>query len=292
MDIGIQIYLGGASANPDFLGRAAQAIEERGFHSLWLPENVVLTPEIRTRYPYSVDGTFPFNLTDLPFEPFTGLAFAAAKTTRIRLGTGICILPQRHPVYTAKQAADVDVLSGGRLDFGIGVGWLREEFEALAVSFDRRGARASDYIGVMKTLWCDEVCQYEGEFYSLPPCHQSPKPVQKPHPPLYFGGESDYALRRVARLGQGWFAAGTPPGELTGRLARLDQLLLEEGRSRTEIEIFVGPPDGKADLDMTKRYRDAGAAQVILGLSSRNIERFLGRLDEYAENLVAPARAL
>jgi probable F420-dependent oxidoreductase len=292
MKIGIQLYLGGDSADPEFLGQAARAVEEREFHSLWLPEHVVLTPEIRSHYPYSVDGSFPFDTKALPLEPFTGLAFAAAQTSRIRLGTGICILPQRHPVYTAKQAADVDVLSGGRLDFGIGVGWLAEEFDTLGVPFERRGARARDYIGVMKTLWCDELCQYEGEFYSLPPCYQSPKPVQKPHPPLYFGGESDAALTRVARFGQGWFAAGMVPEKLPERLQKLTALLEREGRGLEDIEIFVGPPDGKADLETVTRFRDEGAAQVILGLTSRNFDRFMRRLDGLYEGLVRSAQAL
>ncbi len=292
MKIGIQLYLGGSSANPEFLGQAAEAVEERGFHSLWLPEHVVLTPEIESRYPYSVDGSFPFDLTALPLEPFTGLAFAAARTSRIRLGTGICILPQRHPVYTAKQAADVDVLSGGRLDFGIGVGWLAEEFQALGQPFERRGARARDYIGVMRSLWCDEVSSYEGELYSLPACYQSPKPVQKPHPPLYFGGESDFALARVAAFGGGWFAAGMTPDLLPERRRRLATLLERQGRRLSDVEIFAGPPDGKADLDMVKRFRDGGAEQVILGLTSRDFERFMRRLDGLYENLVRPAQDL
>lgn len=292
MKIGVQVYLGGEAANPAFLSAIARAAEERGFHSLWLPEHVVMPPEFDSPYPYSADGRFPFDLEALPFEPFTGLAFAAAVTSRIRLGTGICILPQRHPVYTAKQAADVDVLSGGRLDFGIGVGWLREEFEALAQPFERRGARARDYVGVMRTLWCDKVSEYRGEFYTLPPCYQSPKPVQKPHPPLYFGGESDAALRRVAALGQGWFAAGTTADALPQRMSRLSELLADEGRGIGDIDVFVGPPGGKADLEMAQRFRDAGAEQVILGLAGRDLQRLLRRLDDYATGLVAPAEGL
>jgi len=292
MKIGVQVYLGGDAANPAFLAAVARAAEERGFHSLWLPEHVVMPPTFRSRYPYAADGRFPFDPAALPFEPFTGLAFAAALTSRIRLGTGVCILPQRHPVYTAKQAADVDVLSGGRLDFGIGVGWLEEEFEALAQPFARRGGRARDYVAVMRSLWCDEVSEYQGEFYTLPPCYQSPKPAQKPHPPLYFGGESEHALRRVAALGQGWFAAGLSLEALPPRLARLSALLAEHGRSLDQVEVFFGPPEGKADLAMAKRLREVGVEQVILGLAGRDPQRLLRRLDDYANNLVAPAAGL
>lgn len=288
MKIGVQLYLGGAAANPAHLSALARGVEERGFHSLWLPEHVVLPPEVGSHYPYSVDGRFPFDLTALPFEPFTGLAFAAAVTSRVRLGTGICILPQRDPVYTAKQAADVDVLSGGRLDFGIGVGWLREEFEALGRPFAHRGARAREYVQVMQTLWQDEVCTFAGDYFTLGPCHQSPKPVQQPHPPLFFGGESAAALKRVAEMGQGWFAAGIAPEALPAACRRLEEMLAAHGRRRDEIAIYVGPPDGKADRAMAERYRDAGAVQVILGLAGRNLDRLLRRLDDYAEGLVRP----
>ena len=292
MKIGLQTYLGGESAEPEFLGRAAQAIEAGGFHSIWAPEHVVLFPELLSKYPYSVDGNFPFDTTKLPMEPFTFLAFLAAVTKRVRLGTGICILPQRNPVYTAKQAADVDVLSGGRLDVGLGVGWLREEYEALDVPFERRGARAADYVQVMQALWTQELCSFDGEFYVLPPCHQSPKPVQKPHPPIYFGGESEAAMTRVARFGQGWFAAGTAPDALAAKLPRLAELLAAQGRSRRDVTVIVGPKDGKATLDDVKRYRDLGVDQVILALTGRNLERFLGRLEVMVENVVRPAAAL
>jgi probable F420-dependent oxidoreductase len=292
MKIGVQVYLGGESANPEMLTAVAQAAEAGGFHSLWLPEHAVLPPTIASRYPYSADGSFSFDVTALPFEPFTGLAYAAAVTSTIRLGTGVLVLPQRHPVYTAKQAADVDVLSRGRLDFGIGVGWLEEEFVALGQPFRRRGARAREWVQVMQRLWCDELAEFDGEFYHLPPVHQSPKPVQKPHPPLYFGGESDAALRRVAEFGRGWFAAGTSAADLPARLETLDRMLAEHGRSRADVEVFVGPQDGKADLALVERYRAAGAAQVIVGLAGRNLDRLLRRLDDYARHLVEPAKTL
>lgn len=292
MKIGMQAYLGGASATPEFMAKAAAVVEERGFHSFWMPEHVVLFPEINSKYPYTPDGGFPFDATMLPPEPFTALTFLAAHTKRVRLGTGVCILPQRNPVYTAKQAADVDVLSNGRLDFGIGVGWLAEEFAALDVPFERRGARAADYINVMKTLWCDEVSHYDGEFYALPACYQSPKPVQKPHPPLYFGGESEFSFRRVARFGKGWFGAGMTPEELPGNVARLQDALSAEGRGLDDIDIFVGPPNGRADLDMVKRYRDAGCDQVIVAYTSQDFERFQRRMDQIYETVVQPAQAL
>ncbi len=254
--------------------------EERGFHSLWIPEHVLFFREYGSRYPYSSDGRIPGD-PDGVMEPLTALAYVAACTERIRLGTGICIVPQRNPVYVAKQVADVDYLSGGRLDFGVGVGWLREEFEALGVPWERRGARTRECIGVMKTLWEDEVSSFEGEFFQLPPCLQNPKPVQKPHPPVVFGGESDAALRRVAELGQGWFAYDRPLATLAEDLERLDGFLAAAGRRRSDVQIHVGPwrEDLAGGLDA---FRELGVDQLILPLVASNADKLRRRADALA----------
>ena len=150
------------NTRPETIASAGKIAEERGFHSIWMPEHVVFFRQYASKYPYSADGKIPGNPEGV-LEPLTALTYLAAHTDRIRLGTGICLVPQRNPVYTAKQVADVDFLSGGRVDFGIGIGWLREEFEALDVPWERRAARTRDYVGVMKALWCDEVSSYKGE---------------------------------------------------------------------------------------------------------------------------------
>ena len=134
MKIGLQLYLGGEAGTPAFLAAAAKAIEERGFHEIWLAEHIVLFPELTSKYPYSADGSFPFDTTLLPLEPFTAMAFMAAHTTTVRLATGVSVLPQRNPIFAAKQVADVDVLSGGRVDYGIGAGWCLEEIATLGLS--------------------------------------------------------------------------------------------------------------------------------------------------------------
>ena len=134
-------------------------------------------------------------------------------------------MPQRNPVYTAKQVADLDVLSGGRVEFGIGIGWLREEFDVVNVPFERRGQRTDEYLEIMKSLWTEETSEYHGELYDLPPCRMYPKPVQRPHPPLVIGGESDAALRRVAAHGQGWFGFNRTPDEVPEGLERLEKAL-------------------------------------------------------------------
>ena len=271
MKIGVMSGFG-AATSPAFIAAAGRIAEEHALHSIWVPEHVLFFPEYASRYPYSDDGKIPGNPgnPDGVIEPFTALAFLAAQTERIRLGTGICLVPQRSPVYTAKQVADVDFLSGGRLDFGVGVGWLREEFQALGVPWERRAQRTRECIGVMKTLWCDEVSSYKGELFTLPECLQNPKPVQRPHPPVIFGGESNAALRRVVELGQGWYGFQVTPEQVEERLAKLDLLLAEAGRSRDGVQIFVAPPRRGLDADTVRRYQDLGVEQLILPLFARD----------------------
>ncbi|HZD26619.1 MAG TPA: LLM class F420-dependent oxidoreductase [Alphaproteobacteria bacterium] len=292
MQIGLQIYFGGESANPEFISKAAAAVEERGFHEIWLAEHIVLPPQIESRYPYSADGSFPYDPRLLPIEPFTALAFMAAHTTTLRLATGVSVLPQRHPVFAAKQAADVDVLSNGRLDYGMGAGWCLEEIAALGTPPGRRGARMDDYIRLMRALWADELSEHRSEFYDLPPIHMAPKPVQSPHPPLFIGGNNRAAMRRAAELGDGWFAAAVTPAQFAEGVAALQAACAAAERLPSELRLAVGPPDGKATLDMVKQYRDAGADQVILAQSGRNLDRFLARLDALAEQVVVPASGL
>ncbi|MCE2390550.1 MAG: LLM class F420-dependent oxidoreductase [Proteobacteria bacterium] len=277
-------------ATPEYVAEYARVAEDCGFHALWAPEHVVLFDEYESKYPYSPDGRMPGGPVGV-LEPLGALHFVAALTSRIRLGTGVIILPQRNPVYTAKAAAGVDWLSGGRLDLGIGVGWLAEEMRATGTPFERRGARNRSYVEVMKRLWSDEAGAYADEFYELPDCHFEPKPVQRPHPPLFFGGESEPALRRVAEQGQGWNSAGQTPERMAELLARLDVHLAEQGRTRDEIHVAVSPmrPVG---LDDVKAYRDAGVEQVIalgFALGTDQIEPTLTGL---AEELAVPAESL
>jgi probable F420-dependent oxidoreductase len=271
------------------MGRAA---EERGFDSIWAAEHAVLFDEYESPYPYSRDGKLPGGADNGVLDPFVALSFLASVTDRIRLGTGICLVPQRNPVYTAKAAANIDYLSGGRLDFGVGVGWLREEFEAVGVEWARRGDRCRDYIEVIKRLWCDPVSEYEGEFYRLRPCRQYPKPVQSPHPPIHFGGESDAALRRAADLGQGWYGYNLDPEAAAGRVRALERLLAERGRGREELLISICPYLRPIDLDTCKRYRDAGVDQVILLAFAPTQSDVLRMLDRLATSLLEPARSL
>jgi probable F420-dependent oxidoreductase len=292
MNVGLFAPLANPFATPEMMHVLGEGAEERGFHSLWAGEHVVLFDEYRSRYPYSPDGKIPAPPGVGMLEPFDALAFLAADTKRIRLGTGVCLVPQRSPVYTAKQVATLDWLASGRFDFGVGIGWLEEEFRALNVPFARRNARCREYLQVMRTLWCDDVSEFHGEFWDLPPCRQFPKPIQQPHPPIHFGGETDAALRRVADLGQGWHGFNHDPASAADRIAWLRRLLADRGRSPDEVEISICPYFRPVDLDMVKRFRDVGVDQVVLVLMPAGPDEVRRTLDELANVIVERARAL
>lgn len=293
MKFGVQTLFGGPVASrPEFIVATGQALEERGFSNLWAAEHVVNFHHYTSAYPYSDDGVPPFAADTGIIEPFTALSFLAAHTSKIKLGTGISILPQRNPVYFAKQAADVDVLSNGRLVVGIGTGWSAEEFGALNVPFEHRGTRTHDYLNVLRSLWCDEVSSFDGEYYQLPPCVQNPKPVQLPHPPLFFGGESNPALRRVAEFGQGWMGYRLTPETLPERLEKLTAMLSHYGRTLDDIEIAISPYDAHCDLDTIKRFAELGVAQIIVVGFADSMDNMHRLLDGFANNLVVPGAAI
>lgn len=269
----------------EFVQNVAKAAEDLGFHSLWAPEHVVLFDEYASRYPYSDDGRLG-GAGGGPVDPFAVLTYAAGVTTRLRLGTGILLVPQRNPVYTAKDVASLDWMSGGRFDFGVGIGWLREEFKALGVPWARRGERTMAYLEVMKRLWAEGTAEYHGEFYDLPACKQHPKPAQQPHPPIYFGGESDAALRRVAEGGQGWFGFNLDPAGAAARLGDLDGLLRANGRSRADIQVSVCPGRRPVNRDEIAAYKAAGVDQVICIVGGRDAVGTIQRLEALAADTI------
>jgi probable F420-dependent oxidoreductase len=292
MKLGLFVPLVGPSATPDYAATLAGEAEAHGFDSLWVAEHVVLFDDYRSRYPYAEDGRIPAGGEAGFLDPLGTLCFLAARTERIRLGTGICLVPQRNPVYTAKEVATADVLSGGRVDFGVGVGWLAEEFRAVATPFEQRGARVRSYLEVIRRLWCDEVSEFKDEFYELPACRQYPKPVQRPHPPIHFGGESEAALRRVADLGQGWYGFDLEPEGLAERLGRLDALLGERGRSRADVQVSVSPYLKGCDEAKLAGFAEAGADQVILTAFARDADELRRVLGGLAGTLLPAAHAL
>ena len=276
MDIGITTAFS-HHTHIDYIVGAAQRIEAAGFATVWVPEHVLFFPEYESSYPYSKDGRVPGD-PDGVLDPFTALTFVAANTSTLRLGTGICLVPQRQPVYTAKMVADLDYLSNGRVDFGIGIGWLEEEFDALGMDFKRRAQDTTEYMAAMKALWGPDPVTFEGETVTIRNAQFNPKPVQSPVP-VFVGGESEPALRRVATFATGWYGYGVGPDEVEDHLVRLDAHLDAAERTRDEIDIYISPNRGGVDRDMVDAYEAAGVAQLILPLFAGSLDSLDGRID-------------
>ena len=288
MKLGVLVPLN-LYSTPDLIRTFGTTAEALGFDSLWIGEHVVITDNYEANYPVSEDGQMPMERVEdnVELDIFTSLAYLAALTSRIRLGTGICVLPQRNPVYTAKEAANVDWLSNGRLLFGVGLGWMAEEFKVVGAPFAQRGARTRSYIEVIKRLWCERVSEYHDDFYDLPTCRFYPKPVQRPHPPLILAGNSKPNFRRVAEQGQGWFAIGANPEQLAPQLEGLEAALAATGRPREEISVYACPFDHDYDHEMIRQYHGLGVDELVLlhyAKSCAEVETLLQNLaGEYLE---------
>jgi probable F420-dependent oxidoreductase len=291
MEIGLFVPLGNGNATSEILRTLGREAEDRGFESIWVAEHVVMFDDYESQYPYADNGRFPGGGDTGLLEPLTALTYLAAVTDTIRLGTGICLVPQRNPVYTAKQVVDLDNLSGGRVDFGVGIGWLEEEFDVVAAPFARRGARCDEYLQVMRALWTEDPSSFHGEFYDLRECRMYPKPVQTPHPPIHVGGETDAAMRRVARHGQGWYSFNRRPEDLDEPLARLDALLAAEGRSRADIELTVCPYLQPIDEGAVAAYAERGVDRLVVLCLAFTTDLLLSQLDTLATTVLEPANA-
>src|SRR5215831_9022199 len=291
MQIGLFAVGIGPSADPEIIALSARTAEQGGFHSLWAPEHVVLLDRYASKYPYSKDGKLPMPDTKIDIlDPFAALTFAAAHTKTLRLGTGICLIPERNPVVTAKEIASLDKLSNGRFELGVGIGWLAEEFTAVGVPWERRAERTREYLKAMKLLWTEEEPEFEGEFCSFPKVCSYPKPVQQPHPPIIFGGESAPALKRVGEVGDGWFGVNVAPEDAKAKIQRMRQYAKTAGRDPEKLHFSVSPGIGaRVGLDEVKRYRDAGVHQVVVGTIPRDPKTAQGDIERLAEKIVVPA---
>jgi probable F420-dependent oxidoreductase len=261
----------------------AQKAEALGFESLWLPEHGVMPVQVTTRYQGSADGNIPLSMSDIG-DPFIGLARASAVTKTLKLGTGICLVPEHNPLLLAKEIATLDHVSNGRFLFGIGAGWLREETEIMGGNFPQRWSQTGEAILAMKELWTKDEAQFHGKFYDFPPVKSSPKPHQKPHPPIFLGGSAQNVFKRVVAWGDGWMPTrATPEDVKTGR-ATLDKLATAAGRIRDSIDITVYGED--CDPEMLKRFEDAGADRVIVRLQTTEGDAALAELERMAKQLL------
>ncbi|HKP42085.1 LLM class F420-dependent oxidoreductase [Mycobacterium sp.] len=244
MRLGLHALGIGAGASRAVIDAVAAGAQRCGFATLWSGEHVVMVDRSASRYPYSDDGQIAVPSSADWIDPLIGLSFAAAATSTIGLATGVLLLPEHNPVLVAKQAATLDTLSGGRLTLGVGVGWSREEFDALGVPFERRTARTAEYVAAMRTLWRDDVASFDGEFVSFDSVRVNPKPVARRGIPIVVGGNSDAALRRVAAWGDGWYGFNLADvQQVAERIAYLDRQCDERGRDRRELLLCVALRD-------------------------------------------------
>ena len=306
MRYGFYLPTRGRMATPGDIEALVVRGEALGFTSVMIADHIVFPAVVASRYPYTVDGAFPGQGDAL--DQLALMAFVAAKTERLRLVTSVMILPYRNPVTTAKALATIDVLSRGRVTVGVGVGWLREEFEALAApDFARRGAASDECLRIWKTLWTRSPASFAGEFYRFTDIRCLPPPVQKPHPPIWIGGHSKAALRRVARFGDGWHPVGANPAvplgpaDLRRDLDELYRLTEAEGRDPSSLTIsykapvydtgqpvvaganrrpFSGSPEQvAADVDT---YGRLGVSELIFDFRAESLAESLDRMERFA----------
>lgn len=266
--------------------RAAAA----GFGSLWGGEHVILPTQISSRYPYTADGKIPA-VPDTPIpDPLIWLAFAAAAAPGLRLGTCILILPQRNPLVLAKELATLDRLSGGRVDLGIGVGWMREEFDALGVPWARRGARTDEYVEAMRLLWSGPEVEFHGEFVDFDQVTCSPRPVHG-RIPIIVGGDTEAAMARVVRLADGWYPGQSDPDALAPLITTMREAAAAAGRDPSSISLHVnyGMPGGSADqvADHVGRLTELGVTRLMVPAFAFAGPGGLDRMDAFAAHLRA-----
>jgi probable F420-dependent oxidoreductase len=279
----------GHLSRPDLVKTVAVNAERLNFATVWAPEHVVLLDKHISKYPYS-KGEFPLPADTAFADPFVTLGYAAAYTSRVKLVSGICLVPEHNPVVLAKVVSTLDQLSGGRFTLGVGVGWLEEEFKAVGVPWEGRAQRTREYIEAMRCLWRDAHSTYKGEFVKFESVRSYPKPVHG-EVPIWFGGESGPALKRVADYGNGWCGFNLSADEAAAKMKRLDELIKAAGRKRSEIYMALSPYTKPITRDDLKRYRDAGVDELgFIEFNPPTSERdMIAKMEQMAREWVEPA---
>jgi probable F420-dependent oxidoreductase len=283
MQFGVHLPHLGHQATPEVLRSFAREAEALGFHSVWVSDHIAWPAALTSRYPYAENGEFPAPFGVPWLDPLGTLLFVAACTERVQLGTTVLILGYRPPVQTAKLLATLDVLSGGRTILGVGVGWMREEFEALGMPFDHRGARADEQLAIFESLFTEEASAYDGQFYGFPALGFAPKPPRG-HIPVWVGGNTEAAFRRVVRSGDGFHAAFTPLADLGQQWARVRELCEQAGRDPATVtcsaRVFLDPAGiGRPEVSVTgsseqiveqvAAYAAVGVSHLLLDITAR-----------------------
>ncbi len=246
MRLGFNLPQIGPAASPEAIVRVAKRAEELGYDSVWVTERLLWPSEPQTPYPASPDGSLP-EVYKTVFDPLGSLTWVAGHTSRIGLGTSVLDMPYYNPVMLARRLTTLDVLSGGRLRLGLGLGWSQDEFDAVGASMKGRGKRADEFISVLKAIWTTDPVEFQGEFYQVPKSIILPKPVQKPHPPIYLAAFSPGALKRAATMANGWNPGGVPLDGMKEMTEGLKGMAQQAGRDPAEVEVVV-----RANFNMTE----------------------------------------
>jgi len=280
MSIGLSTPLPAYTIDPAFMARKAEAL---GFDSLWYAEHPAVPVESASPFP-ATGGAIPWQYSHFD-EPYVALARASAVTERILLGTGITLVPQRHPLLLAKVIASLDHHSGGRYLFGVGTGWLKEEVELMGGNFRFRWSQTREYIEAMKALWANDAGEYHGRFIDFPPCRVYPKPAQQPHPPVILGGMAPRVLERIVECADGWLPNRITPAEVESARRELDARAKDAGRDPSGISITVYGQE--PDRDTVRAFLDAGADRVTVRPRPVETQEEMGRqLDDIAARLL------
>jgi probable F420-dependent oxidoreductase len=275
MKMGVYVFATDLDLDP---GPLAVEIEQRGFDSMFFPEHSHIPVARETAYPDSYGGGVLPDFYKRTYDPFVSCAFAAAATTTLQVGTGICLLALRDAVHTAKLVASVDRLSGGRFAFGVGFGWNRDEFETHDADFGTRHGKVREQVQLMRRMWTDDVAEYDGRYVSLQPSWCWPKPVQQPGPPIYLGGSGPVSMRHAAEWADVWYP--TPPISdplLTESIPRFRDLVAEQGRDPDRVPVGVAP--GTIDEASLEAYLANGVAHVNVALIADTPALMLDELD-------------
>jgi len=298
MDVGVTIPHTGRHASPEWVRQYCTTAEQLGFDSLWGVDHLVMPHHTDSDYtlgrkPTKIADDAVSGLLSPNYEMMTTLTWVAGFTERVRLGTAVAVLPIRNAVHNARALATLDVYSGGRVVYGVGVGWLREEAEAMGMPWDRRGARSEEHIALMRALWCAEgdTVEFHGEFYDLPPMDPEPRPVQRPIP-ILIGGHSDVALERAGRIGDGWIAAQMSPERVVEHWPRVLEAAERNGRDPASLQLFTSTPVRKDRpfADLLAEYREIGVDHVQVSLHRDSPEETLDTMRDVAENVIPTVR--
>ncbi len=303
MRLGFNLPQLGPAASPEAMVKVAKRAEELDYDSVWVTERLLYPTQPQTPYVGTPDGSLP-DVYKIAFDPLESLTYVAAQTTRIALGTSILDMPYYNPVMLARSLTTLDVLSGGRLRVGLGQGWSKDEFDAVGASLKGRGKRADEFISVLKAIWTTDPVEFQGEFYQVPKSIIQPKPVQKPHPPVYLAAYTPGGLKRVATMANGWFPAGVPVDGMKQMIAGIKGMAQEAGRDPAELEVIVranlmvtDEPLGEerflctGSLDQIKRdiasIQELGVAELHFDPSfspdGTSVDGFLSRMEQMRE---------